>query len=325
MNLHVLKRVIELRNKGLGYRSIAKVICEELRACVSYRTIARWIKKYSWILERDEHPKTGCHFSDCGDNTLLSREPEDRRSEPVEDPPILLRLNRLGPTERLVLRVMLLDPHTYWTPTTILHYARIFLGLKAYSMRLTRRAVWAALKRLQHRGLVTYVPMVTLLAKVTMRGCYRLNPKLFRGDSLRVHNLRVPGHQVVNEDRSVPLLWALFEGSARFGEVPITQIEVNADYSLSTEVISYLKSLGWSQTVIYLKPELGILRFEHRLHPKDLTLSVNSYREVISRYLLLTKIVRDIAETEIERLTPSDRACHLCDSICPVINLSLCM
>ena len=304
--LSVLKRLVELRSRGLGYRRLAAIICEEFRVCVSYRTIERWLRKYSHFISSDRNPKTGCHFSDCGGNNLLSREPEDRHSKLVEDPPILLT-GRLGPTERLIIRVMSLYPHQYWPPSVILHYARKLLGLEAFTRRLSRRAVWAALKRLQRRGLIIYVPMVTLVAKVTMRGCYRLNPKLFMGDSLRVHNLRVPGHQVVSEDRSVPLLWALFEGSARFGEAPITQLEVNTDYPLPEEIINYFKSLGWSQTVIYLKPELGILRFEHRLRPKDLLLNLNSYNEIRARYTLLTKIVRDIAETELERLAPSDR------------------
>lgn len=287
-SLEVLQRIRELRERGLGWRRIAK----ELNIGVSYRTVARWWVKYSRFLSRVTlEPKTAV----TSGHSFLSLEPEDRVPDSVDDASLW---RKLGPTEKLVLRVMSSDPYAFWTPSLILRQA----GLMRY--RLSRNAVWQALKRLVRRGLVRYEPMVTLFAGAVLRGAYMLKPVF--NDSVGVHNLRVPGHPrdqcVVCDDRSFPLSLALFRGNILYGDVPITQAELNSDYPMTPEVLDYLKSLGWEQTVIYPKPELGCIRFEHRIRPKDLLLNLSSKDELEFRYRVLTKVVHDIITAESIRM-----------------------
>jgi len=60
--------------------------------------------------------------------------------------------------------------------------------------------------------------------------------------------------------------------------------------------------------VIYPKPKLGILRIEHRLWPKDLTLSLSSKDEIEARGKLITNILSNIITYEVTRLrSSSDR------------------
>ena len=289
-SLELLRRIKALRDRGLGWRRIVK----ELNLGVSYRTIARWLKKYEGFLNGvkvTQNPKTAV----TSDHYFMSREPEDRPVDFVEDPSVW---RRLGRTEKLILSVMATDPYAYWTSTLILKGA----GLMRY--KLSRNAVWAALKRLQKRGLINYSPMVTLFAGAVFRGAYSLRPVF--NDSVAVHNLKVPGplkdQCVVCDDSSVPLSAALFRGNILYGDVPITQAEMNSDYPMSDGVLNYLKSLGWGMTVIYPKPELGVIRFEHRLNPKDLLLNLRSKDELEFRYKVLTKIAYDIVTTETVRM-----------------------
>ncbi len=304
-SLSLLRRIKELRDKGLGYRAIVK----QLGLSVSYRTVARWLKKYERFLNGvkvTRKAKTGCHVV----SSFVSLEPEDRTKHSVDDIPVggggrgnggFSRdfFRGLGRTERLILEVMFRDPYGYWSPSLI----KRSLGLLGF--KLSRNAVWAALRRLVRRGLVVYAPMVTLFCGAVFRGAYRLrDPGSLFGfsDELYVHNVRVPGGFVVVDDRAQPLTLAFFRGMIRFGEAPVTQVEVNYDYPMPREVLEYLRGLGWSESRIYPKPELGVIRFEHRLFPKDLVLSLNSVREVELRHHLLTKIVYDIALTELTRL-----------------------
>jgi len=304
-SLDLLRKIAELRERGLGYRAIVK----ELGLGVSYKTVERWLKKYGRFINGvkvTRKAKTDCHVV----SSFVSLEPEDKGNGSVDDIPVGRGehgnggfshdfFRGLGRTERLVLEVMFRDPYAYWSPSLI----RRSLGLLGF--KLSRNAIWAALRRLVRRGLVVYSPMVTLFCGAVFRGAYRLqDPGSLFGfaDRLYVHNVRVPGDYVVVDDRAQPLTLAFFRGVIRFGEVPVTQIEVNYDYPMPREVLEHLKGLGWSESRIYPKPELGVIRFEHRLFPKDLALSLDAVKEVELRYRLLTKIVYDIALTELTRL-----------------------
>ncbi len=281
-SLHVLLSIAKLRSKGLGWRQIAKYLCKEIRVCVSFSTIARWFMKYGKFLSCG-YPKTSCNFSD----NLLQRRPEDGEASHEDGLPVYL-----GRTERGVLVLMLSQPYVYWSP-----------ALLARKLGVSRKAVWAALKRLERRGLVRKVGDVKLFEGEVIRGAYVVNPSILLGDSLRVHNLRVPNAYVVSEDRGLPLAAALYSGVLRYGEVPITQLELNSDYPVPQGVIEFFKSCGISEVRLYPKPELGVIRYEVRMFPKDVLLSINSYNELRTRYVAATKVAKVIAETELERLS----------------------
>ena len=265
MNLHVLKRVIELRNKGLGYRSISKAVCEELRVCVSYRTIARWIKKYSHFILNGGVFVDKVSLAEVTHDDLSSREPVNNPDLDV----IKKQWGRLGRTERTVLRVILSEPGIVWTA------AMVWRELKLLKYSVSRQAVYQAMKRLAKRGILTRVPRYVRVGTKIKEFRY----ELFKGEVIRggfklialepssfsIHNVRIPGIQVIANDSSVNLSVGLFIGEVLAGEAPLTQFELNSDIPIPKKVLDYLRNrVGWGFTVIYPKPRQGVLRIEHR-------------------------------------------------------------
>lgn len=308
MNLHTLKRVLELREKGLGYRSIAKAICRELHVCVSYRTIARWIKKYSHFILNGGVSVNKVSLQQVTRDNLSSREPVNNPDLDV----IKKQWGKLGRTERTVLQVILSDPSIVWTA------AMVWRELKLLKYSVSRQAVYQAMRRLAKRGILTRIPRYVRVGTKTKEFKY----ELFKGEVIRggfklvalepssfsIHNVRVPGIQVIADDSSVNLSVGLFVGEVLVGEAPLTQFELNSDIPISKEVLDYLRNrVGWGFTVIYPKPRQGVLRIEHRFWPKDLTLSLTSKDEIEARGRLITKIVYEVITYEVMRLRSSDR------------------
>jgi len=310
-NLRVLRRLVELRGRGLGYRRLAAIICEEFGVCVSYRTIERWLRKYSHFVSSDGEPVNRVSLQQVTGHNELSLEPVNNLDLDV----IKKQYGRLGRTERAVLQVILSDPGLVWTA------AMVHKRLKLLKYVVSRQAVYHAMKRLLKRGILAKVPSFVRSPKngkskvfkyeivkgEVIRGGFRL--VALEPSSFGVHNLRVPGLQVIADDVSVNLSSGLFVGEVMVGEAPITQLELNSDIPIPKEILHYLRDrIGWGFTVIYPKPKLGILRIEHRLWPKDLTLSLSSKDEIEARGKLITNILSNIITYEVTRLrSSSDR------------------
>ena len=308
MNLHVLKRVIELRSKGLGYRSISKAICKELRVCVSYRTIARWVKKYSHFILNGGVSVNKVSLAEVTGSNLSSREPVNNPDLDV----IKKQWGRLGRTERAVLRVILSEPGIVWTA------AMVWRELKLLKYGVSRQAVYQAMRRLAKRGILTRIPRYVRVGSKIKEFRYEVvKGEVIRGgfklvalepSSFSIHNVRVPGIQVIANDSSVNLTVGLFIGEVLVGEAPLTQFELNSDIPLPKELLRYLRErLGWGFSVIYPKIEEGVLRVDHRFWPKDLTLSLTSKDEIEARGRLITKLLHEILTYEVVRLRVSDR------------------
>ena len=308
MNLHTLKRVLELREKGLGYRSIAKAICRELRVCVSYRTIARWIKKYSHFILNGSVPVNKVSLQQVTRSNLSSREPVNNPDLDI----IKKQWSKLGRTERAVLRVILSEPGIVWTA------AMVHKELKLLKYSVSRQAVYQAMRRLARRGILTRIPRYVRVGSKIKKFKYEVvKGEVIRGgfklialepSSFSIHNVRVPGIQVIANDSSVNLSVGLFVGEVLVGEAPLTQFELNSDIPIPKDLLKYLREhLGWRFSVIYPKVEEGVLRVEHRFWPKDLTLSLTSKSEIEARGRLITKILHEILTYEVVRLRVSDR------------------
>ena len=287
-SLELLRRIKELRERGLGYRAIVK----QLNLSVSYRTVARWLVRYERFLNgvkvtrKASSPVTST-------NNLLSLEPVIREDLDA----IKKRWGRLGRTQRAVLEVILTDPSVVWTA------AQVWRRLKLLKYVVSRQAVYQAMRRLARRGILHYFREYVLVEGEVIKGGFKLIA--LEPSSFAVHNLRVPGAQVIADDVSVSLSFALFAGNVMYGDAPITQFELNSDIPLPQEILNYLRYLGWGFTVIYPKPRLGVLRVEHRMWPKDLTLSLASKDEIERRGKLITAILHDILTYEVSRLRSS--------------------
>ena len=288
---------MELRSRGLGYRRLAAIICEEFRVCVSYRTIERWLRKYSHFVSSDGVPVNRVSLQQVTGHNELSLEPVNSLDLDV----IKKQYGRLGRTERAVLQVILSDPSLVWTA------AMVHRRLRLLKYVVSRQAVYQAMRRLARRGVLARVPEFKLVEGEVVRGGFRL--VALEPSSFGVHNLRVPGLQVIADDVSVNLSSGLFVGEVMVGEAPITQLELNSDIPIPKEILDYLRNrIGWGFTVIYPKPKLGVLRIEHRLWPKDLTLSLSSKDEIEARGKLITNILSNIITYEVTRLkVSSDR------------------
>jgi hypothetical protein len=269
----------------LGWRAIVR----ELGLAVSYRTVARWYEKYSHFINGvkvTHNPSTAV----TSDSNLLSLEPVNRWDLDV----IKKQWGRLGRTQRAVLSVILTDPSIVWTA------AAVHRRLRLLKYVVSRQAVYMAMRRLVKRGLLHHFRQYLLVEGEVIKGGFKL--VAFGPSSFAVHNLRIPRLQVISNDAGVNLSSALFTGSITFGEVPITQMELNSDIPLPKEILNYLRNLGWGFSIIYPKPKLGVLRVEHRLWPKDLTLSLKSKEEIERRGKLITSILYDILSYEVSRL-----------------------
>ncbi len=284
-SLELLRRIKELRERGLGYRAIVK----RLNLSVSYRTVARWLNRYERFLNGVKVTRKASSPVTSTDN-LLSLEPVIREDLGV----IKKRWGRLGRTQREVLKVVLTDPSVVWTA------AQVWRRLRLLRFIVSRQAVYKAMRRLDLRGILKWYREYRLLEGEVIKGGFRLIA--FEPSSFAVHNLRVPGKQVIADDVSVNLASAIFTGSILVGEAPITQLELNSDIPLPREVLKYLRDLGWGFSVIYPKPDLGVLRVEHRMWPKDLTLSLASKDEIERRGRLITSILYDVLTYEVSRL-----------------------
>ncbi len=284
-SLELLRRIKALRDR----------IVEELNLGVSYRTVARWLRKYEGFLNgvKVTHKPSSAVTS----GSFLSLEPVIKPDLDV----ISKQWGRLGRTQRAVLEVILSDPSVLWTA------AQVWRGLKLLKFLVSRQAVYKAMRRLVERGILHHIREYRLVEGEVIKGGFRLIA--FEPSSFAVHNVRAAGHQVIKSDVSVNLSSALFTGSILYGEAPLTQFELNSDIPLPTEILQYLRNLGWGFTLIYPKPKLGVLRIEHRMWPKDLTLSLKSKDEIERRGKLITSILNDIIPYEVSRLNPqsSDR------------------
>ena len=306
-DLTLLKRIKELRDRGLGYRAIVK----ELKLGVSYRTVARWLKKYGHFLNGVK--VTGNLTADHGKSLNLSdvepvntvRVGVNKKHGVTAEP----NFSRLGKTERMVLKVILANPGFVWSANMV--WSK--LGLMRY--RVSRRAVWMAMERLKNRGILYKYPKyvkdlrdgrvkefrLKIFEGEVIKGAYRL--VAYEPSSFAVHNLRIPNHQVIADDVSVNLTQALFVGSVTYGEAPITQMELNSDIPIPQNILGYLRNIGWGFTVIYPKPKLGVLRIEHRIWPNDLLLTLKHKDEIERRGKLITEIVNSISNYEVSRLS----------------------
>ena len=283
-SLELLRRIKELRDRGLGYRAIVR----ELNLGVSYKTVERWLKKYERFLNGVK--VTGKPSSTVTCHSFVSLEPVNNEDLDV----IKKQWGRLGRTQRAVLEVILSDPSAVWTA------AQVWRRLRLLKFLVSRHAVYQAMRRLCRRGILHHLREYRLLEGEVVRGGFRLIA--FEPSSFEVHNVRIPGRQVTADDVSVSLSSALFVGNILYGEAPLTQFELNSDIHLPKEVLQYLRSLGWGFSVIYPKPDRGVLRVEHRMWPKDLTLSLASKDEIERRGRLITAILYDILTYEVSRL-----------------------
>jgi len=230
MNLHTLKRVSELREKGLGCRLIAKTIYRELRVCVSYRTIARWIKKYSYFILNGGIPVNRVSLQQVTRDNLSSREPVNNPDLDV----IKKQWGRLGRTERAVLKVILSEPGIVWIA------AMVWGRLRLMKYLVSREAVYQAMRRLEKRGILAKIPNYVRVGSKTKAFRYELvKGKVIKGgfkliafepSSFSIHNVRVPGIQVVADDSSVSISVGLFVGEVLVSEASLTRFELNQTY-----------------------------------------------------------------------------------------------
>lgn len=285
----IVKRIFELRRQGLGYRRIASLICREAGVCVSYKTVERVLKYFNGVeVSRDSEDTRhlGCHFN-------LSDEPEDAHSVFEDGEPF----RRLGGTQKLVLSVMFRSPDTPMAPTHIRY--EIY---RLYRRRVSRKAVWAALKRLEKRGLVFRVPDYYLVTGERISGAYRLRvPKADHGIS--VHNLRVFNVPVVKEVNGfgVSLSSALFEASRLGLTFPVSEVELGYDL-FDPYLYDGLKSTGFVLFKIYLKERHGHIRVEALLSKPGLRAEVRFLDQWVGTYKYIIYNIWSILEAEKSRL-----------------------
>ncbi|RLE45914.1 MAG: hypothetical protein DRJ31_10655 [Candidatus Methanomethylicota archaeon] len=87
-----------------------------------------------------------------------------------------------------------------------------------------------------------------------------------------------------------------------YGKALITQYELVSDICVDKsmqECLDYSTSVtGWRTTVIYYKPEQGVIRFEHRYYnPKGLYLHPLMSKEIEERGRVATEFIYKIAFT----------------------------
>ena len=298
--LSLMEKIAELKEKGLGYRSIGKLLN------LHYKKVERLYKKYLKLQQVTQDPKTpvtslSIYFS------LKTRRhvelPEDDTPDNIlynmlfsSNIQVLYKKLRLGRTQRLILSIMLEEPGMYWTPSMI----KRKLGILKYTY--TRRAIHAALRRLFKRGIVEYVKAYVLVEGEVLKGAYRLRT-ISTPKRILVHNLRTRRFQVVS-DKPMDLMLALLKAKLIYGETfPVVQAEIHYDIPVSKELLEYLHDLGWRMTVISPKPKERRIRFEHRLWKTKLTTDPESYSSWIKLYQILTEHIYQIVLHEMLRLS----------------------
>ena len=285
----IVKRILELREKGLGYRRIASSIFREFGVRVSYKTVERVLRYFSGVKVTSDSEDT-CHFRT---HIISSDKPEDGLGEDVDG----ARYRRLGPTQKLVLAVMSRSPDVPLAPAHIRY--EIF---RLYRKKVSRRAVWAALKRLEKRGLVFRVPDYYLVSGERITGAYRL--RIPRSDGgVSVHNMRVFNVTVVREfdGFGVPLSYALFEASRLGLTYPVSEVELGYDL-FDPYLYKNLKEKGVSLFKIYLKPRPGHIRIEALLSKPNLRAEVRFLDAWVGLYKSIIGDIKTIVDGEASRI-----------------------
>ena len=275
----IIKKILELRARGLGYKRIASSLCREASVCISYKTVERVLRYFSGVKVTSDSEDT-CHFRA---HIISSDNSEDGLG--VSDDGVLVRL---GKTQKLVLSVMSREPFRAWSPSVI-----VFEIYRLYRRRVSRKAVWSSLRRLEKRGLVFRVRGRNyILPGEYMDSAWYLNTRVFGlGPDISVHNLRVFNVTVVREVNGlgVGLVNALFEASRMGLTYPVSEVELGYDY-YDPRLYDELREKGFTLFKVYLKKNRpGWIRIEALLSKPDLVAEVrfidewrNVYQQIIS-------------------------------------------
>ena len=275
-----LANILELHERGLGLTRIAKRLYGN--DSKRYR-VWRLLKK----VERGELPVSRAYgdYVAGGDgghvagSYSLQHEPEDSGQNPKTEPLLPVGLEgcaRLGRTQRLVLDALatLLPPVH---PSVIVAYIKEEFGFK-----LSRNAVWQALKRLEARGIVEKSP----------KGLYKLMRTHRSG--IYVENFRVNGKQIWStKEMGWPssLEDALLVASLRNRTQPVEQVELF--YKVGSplgKLAEKLREMGWRQTKVYFNKSQG-LKIEHQLWNSPLQArpgDIEPWRDLFRMSTLLT-------------------------------------
>ncbi|BAA79800.1 hypothetical protein ASQ66_gp03 [Aeropyrum pernix spindle-shaped virus 1] len=286
-----LLSIVELKRRGLGLSEIAKAVYGTSRKRYRVFRILRRLQRMGvldCLLEG-----SCCALGGEGDGGHVApaedaqHEGDDGSGEATSEATWEGLPGRLGRTQKLVIAALAIQLEA--TPSMIAAYVN-----HAYGKRVSRNAVWHALKRLSARGVVERLP----------RGYYRLR-RLSSG--ILVENLRVRGRMVWStreEGRPATLEEALITAALRDRTWPVEQAELLSHGPRKLlEKARLLERLGWRMTVMYIDRKNGAprLKLEHRLwntpipaRPEELYSWVNLYREASS-------LARDLAEHILAR------------------------
>ncbi|MEB3780554.1 MAG: hypothetical protein GSR85_10070 [Desulfurococcales archaeon] len=252
-----VRRIIELRRRGLGLSRIARAV---------YGNRGKRYRVHRILKRLDRMGVLGCLLGGepcCasglgGDGghvapPVNAQHEGDDGSWREEAQAIWVegRPPRLGKTQKLVYGALLVQGPGGATPSMIASQIRMEHG-----HRLTRNAVWHALKRLARRGIMERLP----------RGYYRLTP---RWSGILMENLVVRGRVIWSTreyGRPAALEEALTIAALRNRVFPVDRAETfNLANTRLAGKARELKRAGWRMTVVYHNDETG-LKAESRFY-----------------------------------------------------------
>lgn len=281
-----VRRILELRERGLGVTEIAKRVYGDRRKRYRVWRILRKLEAEELLLPGARHVAGGGD-AEGAPYCSMQHEPEDGRVDPKTLPAGPHWIPRLGPTQRLVLDA-LMTLHLPSTPSEIREYIR-----EVHGLRLSRNAVWQALRRLEERGVV-----------------YRLEGGRYKlasaGSGILVENLRVDGARVWSTrdmGRPAALEEALTIAALRGRTRPVEQVELfRLGNGSLEERARALRKLGWRITKIYLNEDQG-LKLEHQFWDPPLPASPGEAEAWTQLYREATSLALELADYILGKTT----------------------
>lgn len=269
----VVQRVLELRSRGFGAASIARIVFrDEIEKGVLSRAAAvKRIQRLLKWLETRVVDSRGDAVSKVSNNYLvshiiLSNEPMENSRGEME---FASGWSRLGPTEKILVEAL-----TIYSP---LHFKALYkLIRERYHYNIGYKALFEALRRLVKRGLVRRVG----------RGFYAISPDPNSREVL-VENMRNGPFVIWNKKlfgRAALLTEALKYAQLEGHTYPITQVELGLPAPEANVLWKSLERKGLRLIVIYFDERLQSVKVEPRFWDTTIPAAIWAKPEWIRLY-----------------------------------------
>ena len=269
----VVQRVLELRSRGFGAASIARVVFrDEIEKGVLSKAAAtkRIQRLLQWLETRVVDPRDKA-MSKVSNNYLvnqyiLSNEPMETDQKYME---FASGYTRLGPTEKILVEAL-----TIYSP---IHFKALYKIVREhYHYDIGYKALFEALRRLLRRGFVRRVG----------RGFYSIEPDPYSRELL-VENMRNGPYVVWNKKLfgRAALLTEALKYAQLFGHsFPISQVELSLPAPEANMLWRSLERRGLRLIVIYFDERLQSVKVEPRFWDTDLPAEIWAKPEWIRLY-----------------------------------------